>query len=67
MKIDYRLTAITILLVGVLYLSIDFNTQINQFHQNYLQTMKKLYILDNNWRTHLDILKESLIVGMIFL
>ncbi len=63
MKIDFRLTAITILLVGVLYLAVDFNSQINKFHQNYLQTIKKLYILDNSWKTHLDILKESLIAG----
>ncbi len=63
MKIDYRLTAITILLIGVLYLAVDFNAQSNQLNQNYLQTMKKLHILENSWKTHLDILKESLIVG----
>lgn len=63
MKIDLRLTAITILLVGVLYLAVDFNSQINNFHHNYMHTIKKLYTLDNSWKNHLDILKESLIVG----
>lgn len=63
MKIDFRLTSITVLLMGVLYLAIGFNSQMNHFHHNSLDTIKKLYALDNSWKEHLDILKESLIVG----
>ncbi len=63
MKVDYRLTAITVLLVGVLYLAIDFNSKLNHFNQNYLNTIKNIYKIDNHWKKYLDILKESLISG----
>lgn len=63
MKIDYRLFSISLLLIGVFYLAIDFNSKLNNFNQNYIDTIKKIYKIDTNWKKYLDILKESLIAG----